>query len=79
MPPAIFVDTLNANAGMPLSIAERDSLVADLVSGIKSRAQVLRTIAEDADFVSAEPRSTLRAWLRTCRCEPGISCNTTPL
>jgi hypothetical protein len=37
-----------------LAQAERDQLVADLGSGAKSRAQVLRAIAEDADLSSAE-------------------------
>lgn len=54
MSAAQFVDTLNANAGNPLSTAERDQLVTDLSGGAKSRAQVLRTVAEDADLFSAE-------------------------
>ena len=54
MPAAQFVDTLNTNAGGVLAQAERDQLVADLGSGAKSRAQVLRAIAEDADLSSAE-------------------------
>ena len=52
--PAQFVDTLNANAGNPLSTPERDQLVADLTGGIKTRAQVLRAVAEDPDLVNAE-------------------------
>lgn len=51
---AQFVDTLNANAGNPLSAAERDQLVSDLTSGAKTRAQVLRAVAEDADLFNAE-------------------------
>ena len=54
MSPAQFVDTLNANAGNPLSPAERNQLVADLTSGAKTRAQVLRIVAEDPDLSSAE-------------------------
>jgi hypothetical protein len=58
MSPAAFVDALNANTGDPLNPsgggsltqAERDQLVADLVSGAKTRAQVLRAIAENAEF-----------------------------
>jgi hypothetical protein len=55
MPAAQFVDTLNANAGNPLSQAERDQLVNDLSTGAKTRAQALRTVAEiqalkDAEF-----------------------------
>ncbi len=49
-----FVDTLNANAGGALSIPERDTLVNDLSGNIRTRAQVLRAVAEDADFVRAE-------------------------
>jgi hypothetical protein len=54
MPPDQFVDKLNTNAGNPLSTAERNQLVSDLTSGMKTRAQVLRTIAEDPDLVNAE-------------------------
>jgi subtilisin family serine protease len=54
MTPAQFVDTLNTNAGNPLSQTERDLLVADLDSSTKTRAQVLRAVAEDPDLVSAE-------------------------
>jgi len=49
-----FVDTLNTNAGNPLSTTERNQLVSDLGGGIKTRAQVLRTIAEHPNTVSAE-------------------------
>ncbi|CAN5656757.1 hypothetical protein BH20ACI3_BH20ACI3_14800 [soil metagenome] len=54
MPLAQFVDTLNANAGGPLSQGERDQLVSDLTSGAKTRAQVLRAVAEDPDLFAAE-------------------------
>ena len=54
MPAAQFVDTLNANAGHPLSQAERDQLVSDLSMGAKTRAQVLRAVAEDPDLFNAE-------------------------
>jgi hypothetical protein len=54
MTPAQFVDTLNASAGNPLSTAERDQLVSDLTAGAKTRAQVLRAVADDQDLVSAE-------------------------
>jgi subtilisin family serine protease len=54
MTPAQFVDALNTNAGNPLSQSERDQLVADLTSNLKSRAQVLRAVAEDPDLNSAE-------------------------
>ncbi|HEV7474334.1 MAG TPA: hypothetical protein VGN90_09800, partial [Pyrinomonadaceae bacterium] len=49
-----FVDTLNTNGGNPLSVAERNQLVADLTGGQKTRAQVVRAVAEDSDLVSAE-------------------------
>ncbi|MBV8858061.1 MAG: DUF4214 domain-containing protein [Acidobacteria bacterium] len=56
--PDQFVDALNANTGDPLNPsaggaltkAERDGLVADLASGAKTRAQVLRAVAENAEF-----------------------------
>jgi hypothetical protein len=49
-----FVDTLNQNAGGALSPAERIQLVNDLTTGAKTRAQVLRAVAEDEDLRSAE-------------------------
>jgi hypothetical protein len=54
MTAAQFVDTLNANAGSPLSLSERNQLVSDLSSGAKTRAQVLRAVAEDQDLNNAE-------------------------
>jgi hypothetical protein len=54
MTPAQFVDALNANAGNPLSTAERDQLVSDLTGGAKTRAQVLRAVADDQDLINAE-------------------------
>ena len=54
MTSAQFVDQLNTRAGSPLSQGERDQLVADLTGGAKSRAQVLRAVAEDQDLVNAE-------------------------
>jgi uncharacterized repeat protein (TIGR01451 family) len=50
----LFVDTLNTNAGNPLSQSERDQLVNDLATNGKTRAQVLRAVAEDPDLNSAE-------------------------
>lgn len=47
MTPEQFVDTLNTNAGGMLSQATRDSLVNDLKTGVKTRAQALRMVAED--------------------------------
>jgi hypothetical protein len=54
MTDAQFVDTLNANAGNPLSPAERSQLVSDLSATTKTRAQVLRAVAEDPDLNTAE-------------------------
>jgi photosystem II stability/assembly factor-like uncharacterized protein len=54
MTPADFVDKLNTNAANPLSPAERDQLVTDLSTNAKTRAQVLRAVAEDPDLNSAE-------------------------
>jgi len=54
MTPAQFVDKLNTNAGSPLSPGEKDLLVADLNGGTKTRAQVLRAVAEDQDLVNSE-------------------------
>jgi hypothetical protein len=49
-----FVDTLNANAGNPLNQGERDQFVADLNTSAKTRAQVLRAIAEHPSLVANE-------------------------
>jgi protein-L-isoaspartate O-methyltransferase len=54
MTAAQFVDELNSNAGNPLSPAERNQLVSDLSTSTKTRAQVLRAVAEDSDLVNAE-------------------------
>lgn len=49
-----FVDKVNENAGNVLSASERDQLIDDLIAGRKSRAQVLRAVAEDQDLYEAE-------------------------
>ena len=54
MTAAQFVDRLNTNAGNPLSPAERNQLVNDLSTSAKTRAQVLRAVVEDSDFVNSE-------------------------
>jgi hypothetical protein len=54
MTAAQFVDMLNANAGNPLSSAERNQLVNDLSTNAKTRAQVLRAVAEDANLNMTE-------------------------
>ncbi|MDT7779179.1 MAG: uncharacterized protein QOC99_1691 [Acidobacteriota bacterium] len=52
--PAAYVDKLNAQAGGPLSPAERDALVSGMLSGQETRATVLRHVADDEDFRRAE-------------------------
>ena len=54
-----FVNRLNANAGGFLSPAECNSLVGDLSSGLKTRAQVLRAVAEQANESDDEVRPNL--------------------
>jgi len=58
MTPTAFVDALNANASnagtQVLSPSERNQLINDLTSGNKTRAQVLRAVAEDSDLFNAE-------------------------
>jgi len=54
MTAAEFVDKLNANAGGPLSQAERDQLVNDLSTNARTRAQVLRAVAENQALKDAE-------------------------
>ncbi|MDX6405868.1 MAG: hypothetical protein QOH70_3323 [Blastocatellia bacterium] len=54
MTPQEFVNKLNTNAGNPLSTSESNQLVSDLTSNTKTRAQVLRAVAEDSDLNSAE-------------------------
>ena len=56
---AQFVDTLNNNARSnsdvkPLSPTERDVLVNSLDTGMLTRAQALRAVAEDTDLVKSE-------------------------
>jgi len=52
--PTQFVDQLNNNAGGVLSAAERTNLINDLTAGAKTRAQVVRAVAEDPDLLAAE-------------------------
>jgi hypothetical protein len=54
MSPATFVDTLNTNSGNTLSPTERNQLVSDLTGGQKTRARVVRAVAEDSDLTNAE-------------------------
>ena len=52
--PATFVHSLNVNAGSPLSPAEEAQLTLEHSTGAKSRAQVLRQIAEHQNLANAE-------------------------
>jgi len=54
MAPATFVDSLNANTGGALTLAERDALIADLTVGARTQAQVLRAVAENAEVSRRE-------------------------
>ena len=54
MLPTTFVDTLNRNAGSPLSTTELAQLEVQHTTGQKNRAQVLRQIAEHPNLVNAE-------------------------
>nr|MDQ3805562.1 hypothetical protein [Acidobacteriota bacterium] len=45
---------LDANAGGVLSPSERAQLASDLSAGVKTRAQVLRAVAEDSDTARLE-------------------------
>ena len=49
-----FVNALNQNTGGVLSQAERDSLIADLSSNVKTRAQVVSAVTEDSDLEQLE-------------------------
>jgi hypothetical protein len=74
MLPAQFVDTLNTNAGNPLSQSERDNLVNGLSSSTLTRAQVVRAVAEDSDLVSAEKNKAfvLMQYLGYLRRDPNV-------
>jgi photosystem II stability/assembly factor-like uncharacterized protein len=50
MTSAQYVDALNANAGGALSREVRDALAAGLDAGTRTRADVLRVVAENAEF-----------------------------
>ena len=54
MTAAQFVDALNTNAGNALSQIDRNQLVADLTSGAKTHAQVLRAVAENQTLYNSE-------------------------
>lgn len=54
MTPTQFVDTLNSNAGNALLLVDRNQLISDLSNGAKTRAQVLRAVAENPNLANAE-------------------------
>ena len=54
MLPTTYVRNLNVNAGSPLSPAEETQLGVEHTAGGKSRAQVLRQIAEHPNLANAE-------------------------
>jgi len=59
MTPAQFIDQLNQNAGNVLSPGERTTAinlfgVATNTSNVTARAQALRQVVEDSDFIAAE-------------------------
>jgi subtilisin family serine protease len=56
MSPTEFVTKLDNNAGGVLTVSERNQLIGDLTSGAKTRAEVLRQVAEDPDLKAAEDR-----------------------
>jgi Domain of unknown function (DUF4214) len=45
-----YVDALNANTGNSLTQSERDALVDALNAGTQTRAEVLRSVAENEEF-----------------------------
>lgn len=52
--PSTYVQTLNQNAGSPLSASELATLIAEHTAGTKNRARVLRQIAEHPNLAAAE-------------------------
>ena len=53
-----FVDTLISHTGVAFTAAERDALVSGLVNGTQTRADTLRSIAENGRFVNAKFNET---------------------
>ncbi|HYX28575.1 MAG TPA: M12 family metallo-peptidase [Pyrinomonadaceae bacterium] len=54
MLPTDFVHTLNVNAGSPMSLAEETQEAAALAAGSKTRARVVRDVAEHQNLAKAE-------------------------
>jgi hypothetical protein len=55
---ADYVDTLISHTGVSFTATEREALLSGLGTGSMTRAQVLRSIAEDGRFVSAKFNET---------------------
>jgi len=55
---ADYVDTLISHTGVSFTAAERDALVSGLGAGSMTRAEALRSIAENRGFVSAKFNET---------------------
>ncbi|MGH9928491.1 MAG: DUF4214 domain-containing protein [Pyrinomonadaceae bacterium] len=53
-----YVDTLISHTGISFSASEREALVSGLANGTLTRAEVLRSIAENSRFVSAKFNET---------------------
>jgi hypothetical protein len=51
---SLFVDTLISHTGVSFTSSERDALVSGLGTGTMTRAEALRSIAEDSRFVNAK-------------------------
>jgi hypothetical protein len=51
---SLFVDTLISHTGVAFTAAERDALVSGLGTGTMTRAEALRSIAENSRFVNAK-------------------------
>jgi hypothetical protein len=50
----VFVDTLIANTGVAFTATDRDALISGLTAGTMTRADALRSIAENQTFMSAK-------------------------
>jgi hypothetical protein len=51
---SLFVDTLISHTGASFTAGERDALVGGLTTGTMTRAEALRSIAENNSFVNAK-------------------------
>jgi hypothetical protein len=55
---SLFVDTLISHTGVSFTSGERDALLSGLGTGTMTRADALRSIAENSRFVSAKFNET---------------------